>query len=120
MGGSEWEGWMADMTARLKAIEGSGDIAGVMRDIGRGAKAAARGLALASADDKDRALAAMADAVRSSRAAILAANAEDIAEARNRGAAAAFVDRLAPAEKRTAARPYGIDAGAGLPDPVGT
>jgi glutamate-5-semialdehyde dehydrogenase len=111
---------MSDMTAPLKTIEGSGDIAGVMRDIGRRAKAAARGLALASAHDKDRALAAMAAAVRSSGAAILAANAEDIAEARNRGAAAAFVDRLALDEKRVAAIADGIDVVAALSDPVGT
>lgn len=31
------------MTAPLKSIEGTGDIAAVMADIGRGARAAARG-----------------------------------------------------------------------------
>ncbi|MEA2986920.1 MAG: hypothetical protein QOD94_3174, partial [Alphaproteobacteria bacterium] len=36
------------MTAPLKTVEGSGDIADVMRDLGRGARAAARALAPAS------------------------------------------------------------------------
>jgi glutamate-5-semialdehyde dehydrogenase len=114
---------MSGMAAPLKTIEGSGDIAAVMRDIGRRARAAARGLALAATADKDRALAAMADAVRSSRAAILAANAEDIAEAKGKdpksGGAAAFVDRLMLDDKRVAAIADGLEIVARLTDPVG-
>ena len=53
------------MTAPLKTIEGSGDIAAVMRTLGCGAKAAARALALAPAAQKDAALAAMAQAASS-------------------------------------------------------
>ena len=108
------------MTAPLKAVEKSGDIAAVMRDIGARAKAAGRRLALAATADKDCALAAMAQAVRASRAAILAANAEDIAEARGGGATAAFVDRLMLDDKRVAAIADGIEVVAGLADPVGT
>ena len=108
------------MTAPLKAVEKSGDIAAVMRDIGARAKAAGRRLALAATADKDRALAAMAQAVRASRAAILAANAEDIAEARSGGATAAFVDRLMLDDKRVGAIADGIEVVAGLADPVGT
>ncbi len=107
------------MTAPLKTIEGSGDIAGVMRDIGARARAAARRLALASTADKDKALAAMADAVRAARRDILAANAEDIAEAKGRGATAAFVDRLMLDDKRVAAIADGLDVVAKLADPVG-
>src|SRR5580704_5182314 len=108
------------MTASLKTVEKPGDIAAVLRDIGRRAKAAARRLALAAAADKDRALAAMADAVRSARAAILAANAEDIAEARAGGATAAFVDRLMLDARRVDAIAAGIEVVARLADPVGT
>ncbi|HEY4922586.1 MAG TPA: glutamate-5-semialdehyde dehydrogenase [Xanthobacteraceae bacterium] len=108
------------MTASLKTVEKPGDIAAVLRDIGRRAKAAARRLALAAAADKDRALAAMADAVRSARAAILAANAEDIAEARAGGATVAFVDRLMLDAKRVEAIAAGIEVVARLADPVGT
>jgi len=108
------------MTAPLKTVEKSGDIAAVLRDIGRRAKAAARRLALAAAADKDRALAAMADAIRAARAAILAANAEDIAEARAGGATAAFVDRLMLDGKRVDAVADGVEVVARLADPVGT
>ncbi len=108
------------MTAPLKTVENFGDIAAVLRDIGGRAKAAARHLALAPTADKDRALAAMAAAVRGARAAILAANAEDIAEAKAGGATAAFVDRLMLDAKRVEAIADGIAVVAGLADPAGT
>jgi glutamate-5-semialdehyde dehydrogenase len=108
------------MTAPLKTVEAPGDIATVMRDIGVRAKRAARALALATPADKARALAAMAAAVRAGGAAILAANGEDIAEARAGGATPAFVDRLMLDEKRVAAMVDGIEVVAALPDPVGT
>ena len=73
------------MTAPLKSIEGTGDIAAVMADIGRDARAAARVLALAPTAQKDRALDRMAAAVRAQKDRILAANAEDVAEARAAG-----------------------------------
>jgi glutamate-5-semialdehyde dehydrogenase len=108
------------MTAPLKTVEAPGDIAAVMRDIGRRAKSAARVLALAPPADKARALGAMADAVRAARATILAANAEDIAEARAGGATPAFVDRLMLDDKRVAAMVDGIEVVGALADPVGT
>jgi len=52
------------MTAPLKTIDGSSEIAATMSDIGRRAKAAARVLALAATAQKDRALAGMASAIR--------------------------------------------------------
>ncbi|MEA3028274.1 MAG: glutamate-5-semialdehyde dehydrogenase, partial [Alphaproteobacteria bacterium] len=73
------------MTAPLKTIDGAGDIAAAMSDIGRRAKAAARVLALASADRKDRALAGMAAAIRAGKSGILAANAEDLADGKTAG-----------------------------------
>ena len=69
------------MSAPLKSIEGTGDIAAAMAEIGRGARQAARVLALAPTAQKDRALERMAAAIRAQSARILAANAEDIAEA---------------------------------------
>jgi glutamate-5-semialdehyde dehydrogenase len=107
------------MTAPFKTIEGSGDIAGAMHGLGRGAKAAARSLALAGTEQKNAALAAMAKAVRAQASAILAANAEDIAEAKSKGANAAFLDRLALDASRVAAMADGIDVVRGLADPVG-
>jgi glutamate-5-semialdehyde dehydrogenase len=107
------------MTAPLKTIEDSGDIAEVMRALGTGARAAARALALAPSAQKNGALAAMARAVRMQADAILAANAEDVAEAKAETASAAFLDRLTLDAGRVAAMADGIDIVRGLPDPVG-
>jgi glutamate-5-semialdehyde dehydrogenase len=108
------------MNAPLKTVDGPGDITAVMRSVGRDARAAARRLALAAPGEKDRALRAMARAVGDATAAILAANSEDLADAGKARATAAFLDRLALDEKRVAAIAAGLDAIAGLPDPVGT
>jgi glutamate-5-semialdehyde dehydrogenase len=108
------------MTAPLKTIEGSSDIAAIMRDIGRRARTASRILALAPRAQKDRALTAMADAIRAHAPDILKANAEDVAEAKAGGANAAFLDRLALSEKRIAAMADGLDVVRDLADPVGT
>jgi glutamate-5-semialdehyde dehydrogenase len=107
------------MSASLKSIEGTGDIAAAMAEIGRQARAAARVLALAPAEQKDRALAAMAAAVRTQAEAILAANAEDVAEARADGLRGAFLDRLTLNERRVEAMAAGIEAVAALKNPVG-
>ncbi len=107
------------MSAPLKRIEGTGDIAALMAEIGRQARAAARTLALASTAQKDRALQLMADAVRAEKARILAANAEDIADARASGVSGAFFDRLSLDAGRVEAIASAIDAVRGLKDPVG-
>jgi glutamate-5-semialdehyde dehydrogenase len=108
------------MNAPLKAVDGSGKLEATMRDIGRDARRAARALALASPSQKIKALAAMAKAIRGSRAAILAANAEDLAEAKSAGATAAFLDRLALDAARVEAMADGLDVIRKLKDPVGT
>ena len=107
------------MTATFKTIEGTADIAALMHEIGARAKDAARVLALAPTAQKDRALAIMAQAVRAGERDILAANAEDIAEAKASGATAAFVDRLALDAKRVAAMAAGVEVVRDLADPVG-
>src|SRR5438105_10357384 len=96
------------------------DVSVLMTEMGRRAHAAARVLALASTAQKDKALAATAQAVRAGKAEILAANAEDIAAAKASGATAAFIDRLALDERRVAAMADGLDVVRALPDPVGT
>ena len=107
------------MTAPLKSIDNTAGCASLLHDIGRRAREAARVLALAPTAQKDKALAAMAQAIRASRSAILAANAEDIADAKSSGATAAFLDRLALNDKRVAAMADGLDVVRGLADPVG-
>jgi glutamate-5-semialdehyde dehydrogenase len=109
-----------DMSANLKRIEGVGEIVALMRDMGAQARVAARRLALATAAEKDRALRGMAQALRASTAAVLAANAEDLAEARKAGATPAILDRLGLDEKRIAAVADGLEVIANLADPVGT
>jgi glutamate-5-semialdehyde dehydrogenase len=107
------------MSAPLKSIEGAADIAGTMREMGHRARAASHLLALATAEQKDRALEGMATAVRRQASAILAANAEDVAEARAGGVTGAFLDRLSLDPKRVDAIAAGIDAVRVLADPVG-
>ena len=107
------------MTAPLKTVEGS-NIATLMAEIGERARSVARVLALAPTAQKDRALAAMAAAIRARKAQILGANAEDMAEAKVSGATSAFLDRLALDERRVAAMAEGLDVVRALADPVGT
>lgn len=95
------------------------DVAGLMTGIGRAAKAASRRLATASAEEKDAALLAMAEAVEAKTADIIAANAEDLARARDNGMAAAQLDRLTLNEARVAGIAEALRDIAALPDPVG-
>ena len=108
------------MNAPLKAVGGSGDLDVTMREIGRDARRASRALALASTSRKNKALAGMAKAIRGSKAAILKANAEDIVEAKTRGATPAFLDRLTLDPARVEAMAKGLDVVRKLKDPVGT
>src|SRR5690242_4923892 len=103
----------------LKAVEKTGDLAAVLADLGRRARRASRTLALASAEQKNAALGAMADAIRNASKTILAANQEDLAEAKSSGATAAFLDRLALTETRVADMARAVADIAALPDPVG-
>src|ERR1700733_3927185 len=108
------------MNAPLKAVSSSGTLEATMRGMGRASRQAARALALASAAQKNRALAAMAEAVRSSRAAIIEANRDDLAEAKSAGATPATLDRLMLDDARIEAMAAGLDVIRKLKDPVGT
>jgi glutamate-5-semialdehyde dehydrogenase len=81
------------MNAPLKAVENPGKLDATMRHIGR--------------------------AARRSRAAILAANAEDVIEAKAAGATPAFLDRLTLTAQRIEAMAVGVEAIRKLKDPVG-
>ena len=74
------------MTTALKAIDGSADLPALMTGLAKGARAAARVLALAPTEQKNRALEAIERAIRANAAKILAANAEDVGDV-PRGAA---------------------------------
>jgi glutamate-5-semialdehyde dehydrogenase len=94
-------------------------IADVMEDIGRRAKAASGPLAIASPQMKTKALLAMADAVLTDEAKILAANAIDLANAKQAELAESLVDRLKLDAQRIAGIAEGIRTIAELDDPVG-
>lgn len=108
------------MTASLKAIDGSAELTTLMTDLGRQARAAARTLALAPPEQKNRALEAMERAIRAGADKILAANAEDVADAKAAGTTSAFLDRLTLTPARVEAMAEGIAVVRGIADPVGT
>jgi glutamate-5-semialdehyde dehydrogenase len=107
------------MAAPLKTTGTPDDVAATMRDIGLRAKTAARVLALASTDQKNRALAGMAAAIIAAKPEILAANAEDLTAGKTAGLTAAALDRLMLNEERIQAMAEGLDVVRGLADPVG-
>jgi len=95
------------------------DVAALMEEIGRNARAAAAELAYAPSAQKDAALRAAAAAIRAGGAAILDANARDMAAGQAKGLTPAMLDRLLLTGDRIAAMAAGLDAIAGQPDPVG-
>src|SRR4029077_3407723 len=97
-----------------------GEVAATMRAIGASARAAVSVLASLGAAEKRRAIEAMAHAIRAATPAILAANGEDVAQARKSDSTRAFIDRLHLDEKRISAMADGVDKVAALTDPVGT
>jgi glutamate-5-semialdehyde dehydrogenase len=107
------------MSAPLKAVEANADLPALMTELAVHARAAARALALASSEQKNRALQAMEQAIRAHASIILAANAEDVAEARSGGASSAFVDRLTLTQARVDAMADGIGIVRDIADPVG-
>jgi len=72
------------MTTALTAIDGNADLPTLMTGLAAGARAAARLLGLASAEQKNAALEAIERAIRANAAAILAANAEDAEKIKGR------------------------------------
>lgn len=90
-----------------------------MIELGQRAKAAARLLARATTDQKNAALAALADQLMSRCADILAANAIDVDAAKANGLSAALIDRLLLTETRLNAIAADQRNVIGLPDPVG-
>ncbi|MEO8465422.1 MAG: glutamate-5-semialdehyde dehydrogenase [Gammaproteobacteria bacterium] len=90
-----------------------------MLDVGRAARAATTQLAQAPAGVKRAALETAARELRASRAAVLRANADDVAEANAAGLSSAMIDRLTLDDKRLEATAAGLETVAALEDPVG-
>jgi glutamate-5-semialdehyde dehydrogenase len=107
------------MSAPLKAIEANADLPDLMKELAKRAREAARVLALAPPEQKNRALEAIERAIRANAATILAANAEDVAEVRAGGATSAFIDRLTLTQARIDAMADGVATVREIKDPVG-
>ncbi|MGZ4120841.1 MAG: glutamate-5-semialdehyde dehydrogenase, partial [Actinomycetota bacterium] len=88
-------------------------------EIGRRARTAAAGLALAEAEAKNHALEAMAEALVAKSNEILTANAEDLARAKADGITGALIDRLTLTTKRIEDMAQGLRDLTMLNDPVG-
>jgi glutamate-5-semialdehyde dehydrogenase len=90
-----------------------------MAEIGVRARAASAVLALASPESKNAALEAASAAIREDREVLLAANAEDVAEATARGLRGAMIDRLVLNDERIEAMATGLIDIATFDDPIG-
>ena len=90
-----------------------------MQTVGRQARVASHRLATASTAKKNAALLAIAAAIRRDKAALVAANQEDLATARVAGLESAMLDRLTLSEKGVEAMADGVEQVAKLPDPIG-
>ncbi|WP_323002598.1 glutamate-5-semialdehyde dehydrogenase [Denitromonas sp.] len=95
------------------------DIEAYMRTLGQQARDASRQLAAASTETKNAALLAIASRLRSHKAALLKANAADLAQARADGLEPALIDRLTLSEAGVENMAAGLEQIAALPDPVG-
>src|SRR5512135_1015051 len=100
----------------IPGLPNASDVAAYMRAVGEAARAAAREVARADTNAKNRALHAMATAIRRAEATLVHANALDVEAARAAGHDAAFVDRLTLSPKAIMAMADGLQEIAALPD----
>ena len=90
-----------------------------MQTVGRRARTASRRLAMATTAEKDAALLHIAAAIRRDKAALVAANGEDLAAARAAGLETAMLDRLTLSGKGVDSMAEGVEQVAALADPIG-
>lgn len=90
-----------------------------MRDVAARMKLESPAMAASSLETRNAALVAIRQALLDGRDAVLAANAEDLAAARESGVSAAAMGRLAFDDHKLADVCAGIEGLVGLPDPVG-
>ena len=95
------------------------EIRRIIGDMGERARRASRILAVADTEAKNAWLSAMADALERDQDRILAANAEDMAEAKQNGISSAMLDRLHLTPERLRGMADAVRHVVTLPDPVG-
>jgi glutamate-5-semialdehyde dehydrogenase len=115
---------LARIAPRLNAaepdsVEARASLSTLMLNLGHRAREAARRMALATSDEKARALGLVAAQLRAAAPAILSGNALDLADARRAERPAAFIDRLVLDAGRVEAMARAVEDIAALPDPVG-
>ena len=103
----------------LEKVIAADGVAAVMDEIGRNAKVAARELATASTETKNKALNAMADAIIAARDKILAANAADLKNVEGKDLLPSFIDRLTLTDKAVDGMADALREIAEFKDPVG-
>jgi glutamate-5-semialdehyde dehydrogenase len=95
------------------------DIKDYMQQVGKQARAAARQIAMADTNAKNKALQAMAQALLDSSAALKVANQKDVEHARANGLDSASLDRLTLTDKTISGMAEGLRQIAALPDLIG-
>jgi glutamate-5-semialdehyde dehydrogenase len=90
-----------------------------MQALGAEARGASRLMAKADTNTKNQALRLIAEAIRREKAALVAANQQDLAVAKANGLDEAMLDRLTLSEKSIATMAEGLEQIANLPDPIG-
>ncbi|CAN5347612.1 glutamate-5-semialdehyde dehydrogenase [soil metagenome] len=103
----------------VQPVHSDFDVAALMADMGRRARASGDAVRLAGSETRSASLTAIASALRAHAEAILSANAKDIARARANGMTEALIDRLALSPARVAAIADAVDEVAAFPDPLG-
>ncbi|OUP08455.1 glutamate-5-semialdehyde dehydrogenase [Collinsella sp. An2] len=95
------------------------DIQQYVTELAQAAKEASRPLGFASNEERVGAVRAMAQALRAHADEIVAANAEDMDAAREKGTSEGLLDRLLLTPERVEGMASGLEALCDLPDPVG-
>jgi len=91
----------------------------LMGELGKNASAAGRAIKYATTEQKNNALLSAAEAIRSSKEKILAANSLDIAYASTKHIKKSLLDRLYLSDETLEGVAKGLETVANLPDPVG-
>ena len=109
---------VAQLKSKIDAFDADGGRA-YARELGRNARSAARLIAAAGTDIKNRGLAAIADVITQQSEYLAVQNAKDLKSAHEKGLSGALLDRLELTPSRIAGMAEGLRQIVSLPDPVG-
>ena len=110
---------LLDGQAVSQAVDPAAALDASLLALGKRARKASRVLALASPEQKNRALLAAASILRARTGDLIRANSQDMEQARVKNLAASALDRLSLDEARIASMAQSLEDIAALPDPVG-